>query len=134
MKTVWWRANDPELCLLSHVDWASGLYYPMLRRFFNTFFKGTFPETGMSTYIQHYAHVRTLVPKENLLEYSVGDGWEPLCKLLGHNIPGDAFPQGNNVENFIPRSRNRNRKQFLNVITRYVAYAFVLIFLLMLLL
>lgn len=30
MKTVHWRANDPELRMLSKFDWASRFYYPML--------------------------------------------------------------------------------------------------------
>ena len=130
MKTVWWRVNDPALRLLSHLDWASGLYYPMLRKFFDTFFRGTFPDTGMSTYVQHYEHVRDLVSEDNLLEYSVSEGWEPLCKFLGDDIPEEAFPQSNDVGNFVARSRNRNRKQFLNVIIRFVAYAFIFFLLL----
>lgn len=123
MKTVWWRANDPSLRLLSHVDWASGLYYPMLRKFFDTFFHGAFPETGKSTYAQHYRHVRGLVAADKLLEYSVSEGWEPLCKFLNDDVPDEPFPQTNNVDNFVARSRNRNRKQFLNVIIRFITCA-----------
>lgn len=39
--------------------------------------------------------VRGLVPKERLLEWEVGDGWEPLCKFLGKPVPEVAFPHSN---------------------------------------
>ncbi|KAF2660385.1 hypothetical protein K491DRAFT_688424 [Lophiostoma macrostomum CBS 122681] len=47
----------------------------------------------------HYAHVRSLVPKERLLEYKVQDGWEPLCSFLGKSAPGgEAFPRVNDAK------------------------------------
>ena len=61
MKTVYWRVTDSELRYLSYVDWASGLYYPMLRKFFDTFFEGTFPTTGKDVYRRHYADIRRRV-------------------------------------------------------------------------
>ena len=36
---------------------------------------------GKWIYREHCAMVRGLVPKENLLEWSVEDGWEPLCEV-----------------------------------------------------
>lgn len=35
-------------------------------------------------YRDHYNMVRGMVPKENLLEWTVEDGWEPLCKVCYH--------------------------------------------------
>ncbi|OJD20638.1 hypothetical protein ACJ73_08028, partial [Blastomyces percursus] len=40
------------------------------------------------TYRRHYANVRRLVPKERLLEYKLGSGWEPLCEFFGKEVPG----------------------------------------------
>lgn len=40
-----------------------------------------------SMYINHNQHVRKLVPKEQLLEFDVKGGWEPLCKFLGREVP-----------------------------------------------
>ncbi|CAK8681899.1 unnamed protein product [Clavelina lepadiformis] len=34
-------------------------------------------------------------PKDKLLVYSVRDGWKPLCKFLGKEIPSKAFPRLN---------------------------------------
>lgn len=36
---------------------------------------------GKWIYREHENMIRGLVPKENLLEWSVEDGWEPLCKV-----------------------------------------------------
>ena len=34
-------------------------------------------------------------PKEKLLVYHVSEGWEPLCKFLGKEIPDKPFPHKN---------------------------------------
>ena len=36
-----------------------------------------------------------MVPEDRLLEWRVGDGWEPLCKFLGKEIPDEPFPHVN---------------------------------------
>lgn len=36
---------------------------------------------GKAVYREHCAMIRGFVPKERLLEWSVEDGWEPLCKV-----------------------------------------------------
>lgn len=42
--------------------------------------------------------IRGLVPKERLLEWSVEDGWEPLCKFLGKPVPeNEPFPHANSA-------------------------------------
>jgi hypothetical protein len=44
---------------------------------------------------------RGLVPKERFLEWSVEDGWEPLCHFLGKEVPTTTFPNGNTPAAFI---------------------------------
>ncbi|KAI9148056.1 hypothetical protein HJFPF1_11878 [Paramyrothecium foliicola] len=120
MKTVYWRVTDPELRWLSHFDWAASMYYPMLKKFFDTFFHGDFPNRGKEVFERHYAEVRSLVPKERLLEYRVTDGWGPLCEFLEQPVPkGVPFPNVNDNSDFVTRSRRRNRKQMYNVAVRY---------------
>lgn len=47
----------------------------------------------------HNEKVRSLVPKEQLLEMDLSEGWEPLCKFLGVPVPeGEAFPRMNDAE------------------------------------
>lgn len=121
MKTVYWRVTDPELRWLSHFDWAASMYYPMLKKFFDTFFKGDFPNKGKEVFLNHYEEVRSLVPKDRLLEYRVTDGWEPLCEFLGEPVPQDcSFPNVNDNSDFVSRSRRRNRNQMYNCAMRYV--------------
>lgn len=45
--------------------------------------------------LEHCNMVRGLVPKERLLEWSVEDGWAPLCKFLGKPVPDEPFPHAN---------------------------------------
>jgi len=121
MKTVYWRVTDSELRWLSHFDWAASMYYPMLKKFFDTFFEGDFPNKGKDVFNRHYAEVRSIVPKERLLEYKVTEGWEPLCKFLGEPIPkNSSFPNVNDNSDFVARSRRRNRNQMYNCGLRYI--------------
>ncbi|CAH0054343.1 unnamed protein product [Clonostachys solani] len=121
MKTVYWRVTDPELRWLSNFDWAASMYYPMLKKFFDTFFEGDFPNKGKEVFQKHYAQVRSLVPKDRLLEYRVQDGWEPLCKFLDQPIPKECpFPNVNDNSDFVTRSRRRNRNQMYNCALRYL--------------
>jgi len=46
-------------------------------------------------YEKHNAFVRAKVPKEKLLEFSVQDGWVPLCDFLGVPVPSGALPHVN---------------------------------------
>lgn len=39
--------------------------------------------------------IRGLVPKDRLLEWYLGDGWEPLCGFLGKPVPDTEFPHVN---------------------------------------
>lgn len=63
--------------------------------------------------------MRSLVPKENLLEYKMGEGWKPLCDFLEVPVPeGKKFPRTNDTDGFVDRCRRRNRMQMLNVLFR----------------
>ncbi|ETS77088.1 hypothetical protein PFICI_10962 [Pestalotiopsis fici W106-1] len=52
------------------------------------------PEPSVEMYHAHNAWVKSIVPKERLLEFKCQDGWEPLCDFLGRQRP-NAFPHGN---------------------------------------
>lgn len=38
-----------------------------------------------------------LVPVEWLLEWTVEDGWDPLCALLEKSVPDEPFPHANDA-------------------------------------
>ncbi|KAI0547953.1 hypothetical protein F4679DRAFT_340767 [Xylaria curta] len=46
----------------------------------------------------HEEKVRSLVPKDQLLEMDLKDGWEPLCKFLKVPIPSEPFPRANDAK------------------------------------
>jgi len=53
------------------------------------------PMDNVAVYDAHNEYIRSVVPKDRLLEHNAADGWEPLCKHLGVAIPTDA--QGNKI-------------------------------------
>ncbi|XP_076810153.1 uncharacterized protein LOC143452898 [Clavelina lepadiformis] len=46
-------------------------------------------------YRKHNANVLQNAPKDKLLVYSVKEGWKPLCKFLGVDVPSKPFPHKN---------------------------------------
>lgn len=51
---------------------------------------------GPHMYRMHNQRVRGLVPKGQLLEYNVKEGWGPVCDFLGVDVPDRPFPRLNN--------------------------------------
>lgn len=70
-------------------------------------------------YRDHYDSVRKNTPKERLLEYKLGDGWEPLCHFLGKEAPDVEFPKVNDgdhmKEHMTLMARRSTRTVFLRV-------------------
>ena len=53
------------------------------------------PTSMMDAFERHNAEVRAGVPEERLLEWTVSDGWEPICERLGVAVPDEPFPVTN---------------------------------------
>ncbi|KAL0931844.1 uncharacterized protein CTRU02_212797 [Colletotrichum truncatum] len=126
--TVNWRAKkDYFLWALSYVDWASSMYYPMLRKYWDSVFMGDFEKNGKAVFLSHNEQIRELVPPDNLLELRIGDGWdwEPLCKFLGCPIPAGPFPRVNEGDSFLRRVKRRNYCQVCNVLLRWLIWGMV---------
>ncbi|MCJ1250921.1 hypothetical protein MMC30_008149 [Trapelia coarctata] len=60
-------------------------------------------ENALRTYKRMHQEVRDIAPKEKLLEYKLGDGWEPLCKFLNKDVPDEPFPFINESHEFQQR-------------------------------
>lgn len=58
---------------------------------------------AISRMMRHREEVIETIPKDRLLVYGVGDGWEPLCRFLGVPVPDIPYPRGNSVAEFIER-------------------------------
>ena len=46
-------------------------------------------------YRQHNERVQAVIPAEKLLVFNVKQGWKPLCKFLGCDVPSTPFPRAN---------------------------------------
>jgi hypothetical protein len=55
------------------------------------------PTAMMDAFERHNAKVRSTIPQERLLEWSPGDGWEPICTRLGVDVPDEPFPLTNTL-------------------------------------
>ncbi|RHZ54480.1 hypothetical protein CDV55_102630 [Aspergillus turcosus] len=55
---------------------------------------------GKWVYREYCAMIRGSVPPERLLEWSVEDGWKPLCEFLQKDVPVEAFPKTNDPAKF----------------------------------
>jgi hypothetical protein len=71
-------------------------------------------------YEEHNSSVRRLVPREKLLEYSVSEGWEPLCAFLGKKIPDVPFPRMNDQSEYVLVCRRRDRERMYALIVKGV--------------
>jgi hypothetical protein len=56
-----------------------------------------------AAYARHIADVRATVPAHRLVEWTTGDGWEPLCHALGVPVPTEPFPHVNTTAEFRDR-------------------------------
>ena len=57
-------------------------------------------ETAIAAYEAHNTEVRRTAPAGRLVEWRPGDGWEPLCEMLGVAVPEEPFPHVNKTAEF----------------------------------
>ena len=60
-------------------------------------------DVAIAAYNRLNAHVRATAPKDRLVIWRVGDGWEPICEKLGVPVPTTPFPHVNTTEQFQAR-------------------------------
>ncbi len=58
------------------------------------------PTAMMEAFVRHNDAVRAAVPAGRLLEWSLGDGWDPICDRLGMAVPAEPFPVTNSTDEF----------------------------------
>ncbi|GII77179.1 sulfotransferase family protein [Sphaerisporangium rufum] len=64
-------------------------------------FGATVPEEeqAVEVFRRHNAAVQAAVPADRLLTFDVAEGWDPLCRFLGVEVPaGEPFPHLNDTE------------------------------------
>jgi hypothetical protein len=71
------------------------LFSEGLQTYYEEVFWNDLPSHGKRVFREHNAHVKRIVPRENLLIYDVREGWEPLCEFLGKSVPKTEYPNLN---------------------------------------
>ncbi|KAF4977239.1 hypothetical protein FZEAL_6203 [Fusarium zealandicum] len=49
-------------------------------------------QNARETYDRHHRVIREMVPEGQLLEFRLGEGWEPICDFLDKPVPDVEFP------------------------------------------
>jgi hypothetical protein len=96
-------------------EWADASGFARMQTALGTIAAGTFDgrvfdkEHCLRVFEQHYERVRRTVPEERLLVYRVQEGWEPLCRFLGVDPPGEPFPRVNVGDDLVHNIRTAMR-------------------------
>ncbi|KAK2590391.1 hypothetical protein QQS21_011928 [Conoideocrella luteorostrata] len=78
-------------------------------------------------YRKHYASIRRVTPKSRLLEFSLQDGWEPLCEFLGKPVPEEEFPHLNEKAWFDEKVKLLLRRGIKNAARAVFPWIFALV-------
>jgi hypothetical protein len=57
-------------------------------------------DAAKAAFVAYNDEVRRTAPADRLLEWTPGDGWEPICERLGLPVPDEPFPHTNTTEDF----------------------------------
>ncbi|RGP72374.1 hypothetical protein FLONG3_6770 [Fusarium longipes] len=63
-----------------------------------------------SAYVRHNKHIRENVSSDQLLDFQLTQGWEPLCRFLGKDVPDLPFPHVNDTAEYNARSKRVSKK------------------------
>ena len=90
---------------------------PLSRKLIYGYFRAKTPDevrqNAREVYQEHYRRIREATPKERLLNYRLGDGWAPLCKFLGKEVPKELpFPRINELAALKAKIRENQREKF----------------------
>jgi hypothetical protein len=103
--------RDPESWYASHAEGLQSIFQRekagtmpdnpesrniVVRAFFTKFSGRPFEKDhAIEVFNRHYARVRDTVPPDRLLVYRADEGWAPLCRFLGVDVPDEPFPRVN---------------------------------------
>ncbi|BFZ61737.1 hypothetical protein YB2330_002812 [Saitoella coloradoensis] len=117
--------NHPGMKVLAQIDYVFlRRWYGMVSRMMDGFFEGSFERNGKRVFKEHYEKVREVVPKENMLEYTAGQGWGPLCEFLGVEAPSTPYPRVNETASFDERIQLILKKSLWQSVKPVISGAF----------
>ncbi|KAJ5631863.1 uncharacterized protein N7484_011963 [Penicillium longicatenatum] len=67
----------------------------MVRKIQTYVWKDDFGANARQLFVEHNEHVRQLMKSrpEDFLEVNIAEGWQPLCRFRGKEIPNEGFPR-----------------------------------------
>jgi hypothetical protein len=96
---AWYEsASNTIFHAMDHVD--DPAWKHMVDGMFRSFGDISTPESAKAAYERHNADVRANAPKDRLVDWKPGDGWEPICSALSLPVPDAPFPHVNTTEEF----------------------------------
>lgn len=134
---VWYRSWATLTKSVTTSMYLGGMLFPNLAQYSRylrfvysvvnkdaSYITSTFPkdesikENAIASYEEHNRRVREIIPSEQLLEFSVTDGWESLCKFLEiEECPTTPFPKSNSA-----RSMRAQTSSAFWVVTIFLLY------------
>lgn len=98
---TWWQSASSTI--FPKMRETEGEWRSMMDELFeNRFTSDTTNRSAcIDAFNQHNERVRNAGLGHRLLEWEASDGWEPLCRALGLEIPKEPFPHANSTEDFI---------------------------------
>jgi len=99
----WYRSASNTIFLtFEHMPEEVAPWFNAVRKLFHDRFSDdlTNPTAMMDAFVRHNDAVRAGVPAARLLEWTPGDGWEPICERLGLPVPAEPFPVTNTTDEF----------------------------------
>jgi Sulfotransferase domain len=84
-------------------DWKA--WHAMVREVFGSRFTLDVGDeaAALAAFDAHYAAVQAAVPAERILEWTVADGWAPICAVLDLPVPDEPFPRLNTRDDWAPK-------------------------------
>lgn len=102
----WWRsAQDTVLHSMQQADDDKLAFRQMASALFARDLGPRFLDEGVAVdaMARRADEVRTAVPRDRLVEWTAGDGWQPLCAALGVPVPEAPYPHVNTTAQFRAR-------------------------------
>jgi len=95
----WWQSAHETIFVITQR--MQGPWREMAERMFGAFTPDINDrDSCIAAFHRHYDHVRGTAPRDRLLEWRPGDGWEPICSALGLKMPEEPFPRTNTREEY----------------------------------
>ncbi len=100
---AWWRSASSTIfiALATYLepDAPSDGWTRMGRAMVNAFTPSFREEAAAkAAYLAYNDHVRATAPADRLVEWRPEDGWGPICRALGLDVPDRPFPHHNTAE------------------------------------